>query len=716
MTQHACHLDLTNFRFNIFTPAETELLSVAKIENDHLVDAAGFPIPGGLYDPAMGPYDYDSGSCQTCGNSFVDCVGHMGHIKLCKPVYNRIFGRAVYSIMRMSCLHCFKLQLPDVEIEILRLQLRLTELGYIRESQELEIMKASLMMSSEERENKVAEYEALIEKNQPNLDCRTKTTEEQRMSLVNPVILSRPKSKNCIHCRQLLSTFKYTQNRLIRSVLKAELQQTLGVEAARAADVPVLPEECRDYLRKIYKQNPELLNLLFPSLKAHNKLKHPVDICFTDIIPVTPINTRPVNLTNLVPHHEQTQMYINIILENSTLKLIMDQADKFAAENILNEKMLKAWQKLQSCVDQLWDEKMGFERGFKGLKQLIEKKEGIIRMHMLGKRVNFAGRTVITPDPYINVDEIGIPEVFAKQLTYPVPVTEWNAEELRKYVINGPNVHPGAKFIEEGTSNKIIPGHSKAVRESMAKTLLVSNGPKVVHRHLLNGDILLLNRQPSLHRPSIMAHKVKVMKHEKTLRLHYSNCKSYNADFDGDEMNCHCPQNELARSEAYNLVNVANNFLVPKDGTPLGGLIQDHVVAGVKMTLRGRFFNREDYHQLVFVALSHIKRDLELLTPAIIKPVALWSGKQILSTIIKNISPKNKGINLKSTIKITSRMWEKTEPREMLAGGTRLRDNEMTETEVIIRGGDIVAGVFDKTHFGATPHGLIHCMYESRTP
>lgn len=85
---------------------------------------------------------------------------------------------------------------------------------------------------------------------------------------------------------------------------------------------------------------------------------------------------------------------------------------------------------------------------------------------------------------------------------------------------------------------------------------------------------------------------------------------------------------------------------------------------------------------------------------------------QILSTIIKNISPKNKGINLKSTVKITSRMWENTEPREMLAGGTQLRDNEMTETEVIIRGGDIVAGVFDKTHFGATPQGLIHCMYE----
>lgn len=106
-----------------------------------------------------------------------------------------------------------------------------------------------------------------------------------------------------------------------------------------------------------------------------------------------------------------------------------------------------------------------------------------------------------------------------------------------------------------------------------------NRGIKIVHRHLINGDVLLLNRQPSLHRPSIMAHKARILKGEKTFRLHYSNCKSYNADFDGDEMNAHFPQTELGRSEAYNLVNVANNYLVPKDGTPLGGLIQDHMIS-----------------------------------------------------------------------------------------------------------------------------------------
>ena len=100
-------------------------------------------------------------------------------------------------------------------------------------------------------------------------------------------------------------------------------------------------------------------------------------------------------------------------------------------------------------------------------------------------------------------------------------------------------------------------------------------------RHLKNGDAMLLNRQPTLHKPSIMAHRARVLKGHKVMRLHYAICKSYNADFDGDEMNAHFPQNELARSEAYNIVNVCKQYLVPKDGTPLQGLIQDHIIAGM---------------------------------------------------------------------------------------------------------------------------------------
>ena len=106
---------------------------------------------------------------------------------------------------------------------------------------------------------------------------------------------------------------------------------------------------------------------------------------------------------------------------------------------------------------------------------------------------------------------------------------------------------------------------------------------------------MLLNRQPTLHRPSILSHRARVLKGHKVMRLHYACCKSFNADFDGDEMNAHYPQNEMARSEAYNIVNVCKQYLVPKDGSPLQGLIQDHIIAGrvfKTQTLIGLFYHK----------------------------------------------------------------------------------------------------------------------------
>lgn len=275
-----------------------------------------------------------------------------------------------------------------------------------------------------------------------------------------------------------------------------------------------------------------------------------------------------------------------------------------------------------------------------------------------------------------------------------------------------------ACFIENGIGQKImISPTNETQRQTLAKTLLTPTesrqGVKIVHRHLHNGDVLLLNRQPTLHKPSIMAHKARILKGEKTFRLHYSNCKSYNADFDGDEMNAHFAQNELGRSEAYNLVNVANQYLVPKDGTPLGGLIQDHIISGVKLMLRGKFFNRHDYQQYVFQGLSKKSGPIQLLPPTIWKPIPLWSGKQVVSTIIRNLIPEDvPAINLTATAKINAKAWQSEEAREWAAGGTPLEGNSMTEAEVIIRHGELLCGILDKNHYGATPYGLVHSMYE----
>lgn len=389
------------------------------------------------------------------------------------------------------------------------------------------------------------------------------------------------------------------------------------------------------------------------------------------------------------------------------------------------EKLHNAWQALQSNVDHLMDREMGKtadSANCQGLRQVIEKKEGVIRMHMMGKRVNFAARSVITPDPNLNIDEIGIPEAFALKLTYPVPVTPWNVTELRRLIMNGPEVHPGAVMIEgeDGFIKRLQAGYYTQ-REAIAKRLLTSsdktnksfNGIKIVHRHLQNGDMLLLNRQPTLHKPSIMAHKARILKGEKTLRLHYANCKAYNADFDGDEMNAHFPQNELARSEGYFIANVSNQYLVPKDGTPLSGLIQDHMVSGVRLTVRGKFFSREDYMQLVYSAIADTHGELILLPPAIVKPVALWSGKQIVSTVIINMTPRGKArINLTASAKIGAKEWEAKKPRKWKSGREFADPKTMSEAEVVIRNGELLCGVLDKTHYGATPYGLIHCLFE----
>ncbi|CAF4206459.1 unnamed protein product, partial [Rotaria sordida] len=335
---------------------------------------------------------------------------------------------------------------------------------------------------------------------------------------------------------------------------------------------------------------------------------------------------------------------------------------------------------------------------------------------MMGKRVNYAGRSVISPDPFIAIYEVGIPEIFAKKLAYPELVTPHNAHELRQLILNGPDVHPGANFVEleDGTIRRLLP-NNLSQRTAVAKLLLTREkqhgnttlmSTKKVYRHLRNGDYVLVNRQPTLHRPSIQAHMARVLPGEKTLRLHYAQCKSYNADFDGDEMNIHLPQNELTRAEAAELMITYQHFLVSKDGTPLTGLIQDHVVAGTALTMRDRFFEKSDYQQLVYNAIgSHSRRKICLLPPCIWKPKQLWTGKQIISTVLLYIQPADEAsLNLDSKSKLSMKSW----PSKPNATNIDL----MADTDVIIRHGHLLSGLIDKAHCGATLASVVHCYYE----
>jgi DNA-directed RNA polymerase I subunit RPA1 len=175
----------------------------------------------------------------------------------------------------------------------------------------------------------------------------------------------------------------------------------------------------------------------------------------------------------------------------------------------------------------------------------------------------------------------------------------------------------GANQIELADGRIIKLEKLSAMERAGKAKLLLSNPGIKVHRHLIDGDVLLVNRQPTLHKPGIMAHKARVLRHvkEQTLRMHYANCNTYNADFDGDEMNCHFVQSELARAEANFICNTDNQYIGPTSGTPLRGLIQDHVASAVKLTCKDTFLTKAQFQQLLYIAVTGLP-GTEIVTPS----------------------------------------------------------------------------------------------------
>ena len=619
----------------------------------------------------------------------------------------------------------------------------------------------------------------------------TRNVESLRKTYNKEFLKLHAKASSCPHCGAVTKNIVFYKSRFIYEGVKlgesdgkngesnnfsmaSSIRKRGKDQAGEREKTELNAQEIKEHFRYLWVSDQDLLSSLFPMLRQEKNndmcngegfadtdtSDRPTDVFFIEVLAVPPPNTRPCQYTggSMTIHPQSTSLQrlletvavlkqvLQVVrqdVDQSSLTLEAKSMIKGLKGDNITAKMDTIWKEMQADVDRVLDREMNTSKNNAksgwGFKQLIERKTGLFRMHMMGKRVNFAARTVITPDPNIAIDEIGLPEVFAKKLSYRVPVTPNNVEMLRKLVMNGPEVHPGALYVESGGSKTPISATSQTQREALAKTLLtpassrdndgfsqfnqggvdLTNSIKYVWRHLINGDAMLLNRQPTLHKPSIMSHRARVLKGEKVMRLHYAICKSYNADFDGDEMNAHFPQNELARSEAYNIVNVCKQYLVPKDGTPLQGLIQDHVIAGVKMTIRGRFFSRAEYQRHVFSALVDFPGKIKTLPPAMIKPEQLWSGKQIISTIILNLVPEGKPPpTLISTAKVKSNEWQKTRPRSWICGGypplpPASNDfSSMSESEVIFRNGEFLAGVLDKNQFGATQYSLTHAFFE----
>lgn len=363
------------------------------------------------------------------------------------------------------------------------------------------------------------------------------------------------------------------------------------------------PLHVMEHLKALFSIEGEVLKLIFTSQDSRLRQEQVIDqgIFFTQVLSIPPCRFRPPSIFGDSSFDHPQNGYLADILRFNT-KLIELGANSNSSITNPTSKIVDGWIQLQEQVNYFFDSSRNTNVGMgqippAGIKQILEKKEGLFRKHMMGKRVNFAARSVISPDPNLDVGEIGVPMVFARKLTYPEPVTNYNLSKLQSACINGPEKYPGASHVqlEDGTL-QALETLNPAARKSLASQL--SPGKKVL-RNLEDGDLVLMNRQPTLHKPSMMGHRVKVLTGEKTLRMHYANCDAYNADFDGDEMNMHFPQNELARSELASIASTDVQYLVPTDGSPLRGLIQDHIVTGVILTLKDTFLDTETFQQVI---------------------------------------------------------------------------------------------------------------------
>lgn len=545
--------------------------------------------------------------------------------------------------------------------------------------------------------------------------------------------------KKCVHCDSKKIGVSLQDNLVL--VSSKVIDQDSEILSRKVSDkTTIKANEVQKMFRLLWSYESETLKKIYPFLKDPSyKIKSrltekeieetpcPTDKFFWETINVPPSRFAPLRAVGgQVYEHEQRTALGRVLMASQALAYLLKKI-KTKDENRSKEEESKLaltinqhWLNLQSLCNGLYDEEMVRARtkgDAPGVRQIIEKKEGLFRKNMMGKRVNYAARSVISPDPYINANEIGVPVIFAKKLSFPQPVTPWNLKDMQAAVLNGPEVHPGALSIclNEGFNTRIRSNDEQQRRqqsEALARAVLQKGQVPIVNRHLVTGDIMLLNRQPTLHKPSIMAHVARVLPREKTLRFHYSNCKCYNADFDGDEMNAHFPQSQLSRAEAYGIASVDNQYLVPKDGTPLGGLIQDHIVSATLLSMRGTFFDKGDFMELIYGAISFLECKVKIPKPAIIKPKELWTGKQIISAVIYNTIPKDKPLpNVEYPSKVKPNIFVNRKPSD-LKFAPHKKSNEMCESEVVISSGELLQGIIDKASIGASHYGLVHICYE----
>ncbi|QCJ47274.1 MULTISPECIES: DNA-directed RNA polymerase subunit A' [Haloprofundus] len=566
--------EIGGIRFGLMDPETYRDMSATKVITADTYDDDGYPIDMGLMDPRLGVIDPGL-ECRTCGQHSGSCNGHFGHIELAAPVIHVGFTKLIRRLLRSTCRQCGRLALTDEEQAEFRARMqRAEELSEdwsdVMKAAVRQARKAKRCPHCNEPQHDIkhekpttyyevqdvlsGEYSELIaEAMQPD--------EEEDREGMAPQELAEKTDIDLQRVNQILSG-EFRPRKEDRKAIEKALSIDLTVEDMNK----LMPSDIRDWFEDIPNDDMETLGI-------DSERARPEWMILT-VLPVPPVTARPsITLDNGQRSEDDlTHKLVDIIRINQRF---MENREAGAPQLIIED----LWELLQYHVTTFIDNEISGTpparhrsgRPLKTLSQRLKGKEGRFRGSLSGKRVNFSARTVISPDPTLSLNEVGVPDRVASEMTQTMNVTERNIEEARQYVRNGPENHPGANYVKrpDGRRLKVTEKNCEELAEK------VELGWEV-NRHLIDGDIVIFNRQPSLHRMSIMAHEVVVMPY-KTFRLNTVVCPPYNADFDGDEMNMHALQNEEARAEARVLMRVQEQILSPRFGENIIGAIQDHI-------------------------------------------------------------------------------------------------------------------------------------------
>jgi len=609
--------EIRGVQFGILSPEEIKNRSVVHVTETILYDSQGNPVPGGLFDSRMGVIDHGK-ICPTDNLDNRFCPGYFGHIELSRPVFHIQFIQLIIKILKCICIRCSTILIDIDELEFSTIK------------------------------NKKKLFNMIVEKCSKVNICGT-------------------------HCENgcgALQPTKYSKEGL--SKIYAEWKDKSSDDSDNKQLLTA------EFIQKVFKR---ISDKDCESIGLSPKWCKP-DWLICSILPVPPPSVRPsVRQTGgLRSEDDITHKLIDIIKTNNHLKRKIE--NEKSLENTVEE-----WtQVLQyHCATLVDNELPGISasthrsgRALKTLKQRLKGKEGRIRGNLMGKRVDYSARSVITPDPNIEIDQLGVPKKIAMNLTYPDIVTKFNIDVLYKYVKNGPFKHPGAKSIK-----KKIDGRTISLQYVDIDTIVLNEGD-IVHRHLDDDDIVLFNRQPSLHKMSMMGHRVKVMEYN-TFRLNVSVTTPYNADFDGDEMNMHVPQSVQTKTELLHLTSVPLQIISPREHKPVITLVQDSLLGINRITNDGVYLNKEEMMNILIYLNTF---DGILPEPEIKVPYIRWTGRQLLSICF----PKTLNLNMKNNSYNDDIEYDKL-------------------NHVIIKNGVLVQGRIDSKIMNSGTRGLIHVVF-----